>query len=86
MSDFPTHDMAADFVLLAEQRQVESDLKEQYEVGEGRFKDGATKQAGQGRCLSEGQYRMYGVRKVHGSRSLNAYINDCTAQHSSQAN
>lgn len=33
MSDFPTHDMAADFVLLAEQRQVESDLKEQYEVG-----------------------------------------------------
>ena len=33
MCDFPTHDMAADFVLLAEQRQVESDLKEQYEVG-----------------------------------------------------
>ena len=55
MCDFPTHDMAADFVLLAEQRQVESDLKEQYEVGEGRFKDGACSEAGQGRCMSEGQ-------------------------------
>lgn len=32
MSDFPSHDMAAEFVLLAEQRQVEHDLKEQYEV------------------------------------------------------
>lgn len=32
MSDFPSHDMAAEFVLLAEQRQVEHDLKEQFEV------------------------------------------------------
>ena len=32
LSDIPPHDMAADFVLLAEQRQVEADLKEQYEV------------------------------------------------------
>ena len=33
LCDFPNHDMSADFVLLAEQRQVEADLKEQYEVG-----------------------------------------------------
>lgn len=33
LSDFPTHDMAADFVLLAEQRQMENVLKEEYEVG-----------------------------------------------------
>ena len=32
LCDFPTHDMAADFVLLAEQRKAESDLKEQFEV------------------------------------------------------
>ena len=32
LSDFPTHDMAADFVLLAEQRKAEADLKEKYEV------------------------------------------------------
>ena len=32
LSDFPTHDMSADFVLLAEQRQAERELKEAYEV------------------------------------------------------
>ena len=32
LSDFPTHDMSADLVLLAEQRQVEIELKEAYEV------------------------------------------------------
>ena len=33
LSDFPTHDMAADFVLLAEQWQTaEGALKEQYKV------------------------------------------------------
>jgi serine/threonine protein kinase len=31
LSDFPLHDMARDFVLLAEQRQAEADLKEKYE-------------------------------------------------------
>ena len=33
LSDIPPHDMARDFVLLAEQRQVEADLKEKFEVG-----------------------------------------------------
>ena len=32
LSDIPPHDMARDFVLLAEQLKVESDLKEQLEV------------------------------------------------------
>lgn len=43
MSDFPSHDMAAEFVLLAEQRQVEHDLKEQYEVRCERGRCGAWK-------------------------------------------
>ena len=32
LSEIPPHDMARDFVLLAEQRQVEADLKEKFEV------------------------------------------------------
>ena len=32
LSDIPPHDMARDFVLLAEQLKVESDLKEKLEV------------------------------------------------------
>lgn len=43
MSDFPSHDMAAEFVLLAEHRQVEHDLKEQYEVRCERGRCGAWK-------------------------------------------
>lgn len=31
LSDFPLHDMGRDFVLLAEQRQAEADLKEKFE-------------------------------------------------------
>ena len=33
LSDFPTHDMSADFVLLSEQRRVEKELRELFEVG-----------------------------------------------------
>ena len=32
LSDFPTHDMGADFVLLAEERKAEADQKEKYEA------------------------------------------------------
>lgn len=31
LSDIPTHDMTADYILLAEQRHAEADLKEKYE-------------------------------------------------------
>ncbi len=31
LSDIPLHDMSSDFILLAEQRKTEADLKERYE-------------------------------------------------------
>ena len=33
MSDIPPHDMSSDFVVMAEQRQVEADLAKKLEVG-----------------------------------------------------
>ncbi len=35
LSDIPPHDMARDFILLAEQLKVEADLKEKLEVKRG---------------------------------------------------
>ena len=32
LADFPTHDMSADFVLLAEQRLMEAEMKNEFEV------------------------------------------------------